>query len=255
MRSNLWVGPVVALLVSSTALAGREQRPTYVLVHGAFHGGWAWQQLAEQLRESGAVVYTPTLAGLGDRAHEAQANVGLGTHVQDIVALLEFEDLHDVILVGHSYAGMVITGVAAAVPGRIKKLVYFDAAIPEPGQSFFDAIAFPGPIPVGESTMAPFPPEAFGLTEPAQIAFVGARLRPQPLASFLEPISFNWAQLANIPKVYIHCKGEWFARESFLAFRAKALAWHWPYFELDTSHDAMITKPHELYQILRHLRP
>jgi pimeloyl-ACP methyl ester carboxylesterase len=199
-------------------------------------------------------VYTPTLTGLGDRAHTAQATVSLGEHVQDIVALLEFEDLHDVILVGHSYSGMVITGVAAAVPGRVKSLVYCDAAIPEPGQSFFDAIAFPVQLPPGMTMLAPFTPQAFGVTDSAQIAFVSARLRPQSLATFLEPLSFNWEALANISKAYIHCTGEWFNKDAFLPFRAKALARNWTYFEVDSGHDVMITAPQELSLILLHLR-
>ena len=255
MRANLMLGLAMAILVSSaTAFAGREHRPTYVLVHGGFHGGWAWQEVAARLRESGAVVYTPTLTGLGDRAHMAQPNVGLGVHVQDIVAMLEFEDLRDVILVGHSYSGMVITGVAAAVPGRVKSLVYCDAAIPESGQSFFDAIAFPGSLPPGMTMLEPFSPQFFGVTDPAQIAFVGARLRPQPLASFQEPLSFNWEALANISKVYIHCAGEWSDKASFLPFRAKAQARSWTYFEVAAGHDVMITAPQELSSILLRLR-
>jgi pimeloyl-ACP methyl ester carboxylesterase len=254
MRSSLAMGLALALLVTSaTALAGQHERPTYVLVHGAFHGGWAWQELANKLRDDRARVYTPTLSGLGERAHTAHVNIGLGTHIQDIVALLEFEDLHDVILVGHSYAGMVITGVAAAVPHRVSKLVYFDAAIPEPGQSFFDAIAFSEPLPPDATMMASFPPEAFGVTAPEQVAYVGPRLRAQPLATLMEPLAFDWSALAGIPKTYIHCTGEWFAREPFLAFRAKALARGWEYFQIEASHDAMVTATRETYRIFRRL--
>jgi pimeloyl-ACP methyl ester carboxylesterase len=255
MRYSLAGIIAMSLLFSSaTALAGREEHePTYVLVHGAFHGGWAWQRVADKLRESHAQVYTPTLTGVGDRAHLARPDVGLSTHIQDIVSLIEFEDLHDVILVGHSYAGMVITGVAAAVPSRIKRLVYLDAVIPEPGQSFFDAIEF-GPLPPPEVTMMPsFPAEAFGLTSPADVAYVGERLRPQPTATFEEPLSFSWSTLAGIPKAYVHCTGPWFSRETFLAFRAKALARHWAYDELPTGHDAMVTDIEDTYKVLRKL--
>jgi pimeloyl-ACP methyl ester carboxylesterase len=252
MRSSLAVIFAVALLGSSTAaMAEPDHRPTYVLVHGAFHGGWSWQRVAEKLRAGNAQVYTPTLTGVGERAHLARADVGLSTHVQDIVSLIEFEDLHDVILVGHSYAGLVITGVAAAVPGRIKKLVYLDAVIPEPGQSFFDAISFGPPPPPDVTMIPPFPPQAFGLVKPEDIAYAGSRLRAQPLATFAEPLQFSWSPLSCIPKAYIHCTGEWFSRETFLTFRAKALARHWEYDELNSSHDAMVTAVEDTYRALR----
>jgi pimeloyl-ACP methyl ester carboxylesterase len=254
MRFSLTVTLALAILVSSaTALATPRERPTYVLVHGAFHGGWAWQRLADKLRDGNARVYTPTLTGLGEHAHLARPGIGLSTHVQDIVALLEFEDLHNVILVGHSYAGMVITGVATAVPQRIRKLVYFDAAIPEPGQSFFDAIGFNQPLPPEMSMLPSFTPEEFGLTDPADIAFVGARLRAQPLASLQEPLNVNWAALANIPKSFIHCTKDWVAKEPFLAFRAKALEWGWSYYEIVDSHEAMWTSVEETYRIFRRI--
>ncbi|WP_224246083.1 alpha/beta hydrolase [Hyalangium gracile] len=251
MRSTLAVMAAMALLLSSgTALASSDHHPTYVLVHGAFHGGWSWQALSARLRAHNARVYTPTLTGLGDRAHLARPDVGLSTHVQDIVSMIEMEDLRDVILVGHSYSGMVITGVAAAVPGRIKKLVYFDAVIPEPGQSFFQAIAFTPPAE--DMTMMPsFPPEAFGLTEPEHIAYVAPRLRSQPMATFEEPLTFSWGALSRIQKVYIHCKRPWFSRDTFLSFRAKALERNWGYEELDASHDAMVTEVEGTARVLR----
>jgi pimeloyl-ACP methyl ester carboxylesterase len=254
MRTQLAVTLALGLLVSSaTAWAGQEHHPTYVLVHGAFHGGWAWQKLANKLRQGNARVYTPTLTGVGERAHLARPDVGLSTHVQDIVSLIQMEDLHDVILVGHSYAGMVITGVAAAVPERIGKLVYMDAVIPEPGQSFFEAIAFNQPLPPELTMMPPFPAEAFGLTDPADIAYVSERLRAQPLATFEEPLEFSWATLAKIPKVYVHCKEPWFSYETFLTFRAKAQALGWGYDEIPSSHEAMLTAVGDTLKVLRHL--
>ncbi|WP_224362980.1 alpha/beta hydrolase [Hyalangium versicolor] len=251
MRFSLAVIAALCVLVSSgRAEAGNDHTPTYVLVHGAFHGGWSWQKVAEKLRAGDAQVYTPTLTGLGERAHLARPDVGLSTHVQDIVSLIQMEDLHDVILVGHSYAGMVITGVAAAIPSRIKKLVYLDAVIPEPGQSFFGMIGFPAPPP--EVTMLPsFPPEDFGLTEDDDIAYVGARLRPQPTATFEEPLVFSWSTLSKIPKAYIRCTGEWFSRETFKAFAAKARAWHWDYDEIDSGHDAMVTEVSDTVKAIR----
>lgn len=113
---------------------------TFVLVHGGWHGGWGWRRLTPLLREAGHEVFAPTLTGLGDRAHLRRLDTGLATHVADVAAVLELDDLHDVVLVGHSYAGMVITGVVQRCGERIRELVYFDAFVPAPGQSFFDLI-------------------------------------------------------------------------------------------------------------------
>jgi pimeloyl-ACP methyl ester carboxylesterase len=253
MRFNLAFTVVLALLLSSTGALASSKRSTYILVHGAFHGGWAWQPFAQELRDDKATVYTPTLTGLGERAHLARPDVGLETHVQDIVSLIQFEDLHDVVLVGHSYAGMVITAVAAAVPDRIAQLIYFDAVIPEPGQSFFATVGFPDAFPSDMWLLPSFTPQDFGVTKPQDVAFVGPRLRPQPLASFQEPIAFSWSALSKIPKAYIHCDGAWFQHDVFLAFRAKAQARGWKLENLEASHDAMFTDTKEAYKAFRKL--
>ena len=112
--------------------------PTFVLVHGTGHGGWCWQKVAPLLRAAGSEVYAPTLTGLGDRSHLLDCGVDLTTHITDVASLLFYEDISDVVLVGHSYAGMVITGVAAIVPERLRLLVYLDAYVPDEGQSEFD---------------------------------------------------------------------------------------------------------------------
>src|SRR6185437_12915683 len=111
---------------------------TYVLVHGGHHGGWCYKKVARLLRSAGHEVYSPTLTGLGERRHLLGPKVDLETHIADVVGVLEFEDLHDVILVGHSYGGMVITGVADRALERIKELVYLDAAHPRNGESLAD---------------------------------------------------------------------------------------------------------------------
>ena len=106
---------------------------TYVLVHGAWHGGWCWNRVAPLLRAKGHDVYTPTLTGLGERVHLASPEVDLSTHVTDVVNVIEFEDLRNVILMGHSYGGQVITGVAGVIPQRIAQLAYLDAVVPNDG--------------------------------------------------------------------------------------------------------------------------
>ena len=113
---------------------------TFVLVHGAWHGGWCWKKVAALLRKEGFVVYAPTLSGLGERSHQLGPEIDLDVHIQDIVNVLEYEDLHHVILVGHSYAGMVITGVAGKAGNRIDQLVYLDAFLPENGKSLSDYV-------------------------------------------------------------------------------------------------------------------
>jgi pimeloyl-ACP methyl ester carboxylesterase len=111
---------------------------TFVLVHGSWHGGWCWRKVTPLLRLAGHEVYTPTLAGLGEHAHTLSREVNLETHIMDVVNLMQFEDLKDVILVGHSMGGMVIAGAANASPDRIRQLVYLDAVTPSDGQSLFD---------------------------------------------------------------------------------------------------------------------
>ena len=113
---------------------------TYVLVHGGWDGGWAWRAVASQLQAVGHAVFTPTLTGSGERVHLASPTIDLSTHVLDIVNVLHYEDLHDVILVGFSYSGMVITGVAEQVPERLRQLIYLDAFVPQDGESLNDLI-------------------------------------------------------------------------------------------------------------------
>ncbi len=113
---------------------------TFVLVHGAWHGGWCWVRVARLLREAGHLVFTPSLTGLGDRAHLARPEVDLTTHVHDIAGLLDMEEIEDAILVGHSYGGMVISGAAAQAPTRAAHLVYLDAFVPRAGQAVMDLL-------------------------------------------------------------------------------------------------------------------
>ncbi|MCR9064671.1 MAG: alpha/beta hydrolase [Cytophagales bacterium] len=118
-------------LVSLNSIA----QDTYVLVHGAWGGGWAWKEVANQLTEQGNIVYRPTLTGLGEKVHLASKEVNLSTHVQDVVNMILFEDLTNIVLMGHSYGGMVVTGVINAVPERVKRIIYLDAHLPKDGES------------------------------------------------------------------------------------------------------------------------
>jgi len=225
---------------------------TFVLVHGSWHGGWCWKRLAPLLRAEGRDVYAPTLTGMGERAHAAPAEIRLATHVDDILRLLLFEDLHEVVLVGHSYAGMVITGVAARDATRLRALVYLDAYLPEPGECELDlwppaeAASARADLAAGRMVRPKLPAEAFGL-QGVDAAWAEVRLTPQPLSVYLDPATR--APLAPIPARFIHCaEGRWAAR--FATFAARARARGWPVEELATGHDAMLTMPDALAKLL-----
>jgi pimeloyl-ACP methyl ester carboxylesterase len=221
---------------------------TFVLVHGSFHGGWCWQKVARLLRQSGHEVYAPTLTGLGERSHLATPKTGLELHIQDILQVLEYEDLRDVVLVGHSYAGLVITSVAEHVPQRVARLIYLDAFIPHDGKSAFDLM--PGTekqwtqmaISQGEGWLVPpMSPMEMGITNPVDVAWTQSKLKPMPLLTHQQPFHMSLNQAGQLPRTYILCTQFGFhttARE------AKNLGWDC--FELETGHDAMITMPNEL---------
>lgn len=232
----------------------------FVLVHGSNGGGWVWQKLAPLLRVAGHEVYTPTLTGLADRAHLLRCGVDLTTHITDVVNLLFYEDLSDVTLVGNSYAGMVITGVAAKAAERLKLLVYLDAYLPADGQSESDlwpperrAIAEAAEAEARGLAQAP-PPTLFGVTDPALAAWIAARLTPHPVATYTEPVPPGNAASAALPRVFIHCTANPSTTpDVFGPFAAQARASGWPVREIATGHLAMLTAPRELVSLLDEL--
>ncbi|MEE1757905.1 alpha/beta fold hydrolase [Streptomyces sp. SP18BB07] len=227
---------------------------TFVLVHGAWHGGWAWQRVIPALRAAGHEVHAPTLTGISDRAHLAGPSVGLSTHVQDVVALIEAQDLHDVVLVGHSYAGQVVTGVADRVPDRIAKRVYLDAFVGHDGDAAIDllpetvaehyreSVAGPGfgwLIPVRSLTV-------LGVTEQEDLDWLGPRLTPHPWLSYTEPLRIT-GDCDRVTAVYIECT-DWM--RVFKPHAEKAMALGWPVLHITTGHEAMVTAPEELAELL-----
>jgi len=237
--------------------SGAAAAATYVLVHGAWHGGWCWKRVTPLLRAAGADVYTPTLAGLGERAHRAGPDMDLDTHVQDVVSFLEYEDLHGVVLVGHSYGGMVIRGVADQAPGRLARLVYLDAFLPEDGQALLDFAPPEGRAGMiqlaqarGDGWRIPTrTPEQFGVTVEADVRWVAARLVAQPLQTFLQPLRLS-GSTAAMPRTYIRCAvDEGSSPFDQFAERVRRDP-SWRYREIATGHDAMITDPAALTALL-----
>jgi len=217
----------------------------FVLVHGAWHGGWCWRDVAAALRADGHVVYAPTLSGVAERAALAP-HADLSTHVGEVAQLLAFEDLTEVVLVGHSYAGLVITGAAARATARLSRLVYLDGFIADAGQSMFDLLR-PERRAVYEATihdgLIPSPtPDVFGITDPAQAAWAGERLTPQPLRTWTEPL----AGARALPASYIRCTEGPLVR-SFEGFAARVEG---EVVDIATGHDAMITTPADLAALL-----
>ncbi len=226
----------------------------FVLVHGAWHGGWCWRRLEPLLRAKGHSVYAPSLTGLGDRAHLARPDINLDLHVQDVVTLLEMEDLSDVVLVGHSYGGMVVTGAADRAPQRVRHLVYLDAFVPEDGKACLDYVvperAAAMRVTGEASGMVPPPPVSlWGITDPADADWMRPREVMHPYRTMAQPIRLaNVAALARIPKTFIYCSSP--ATGSFDQFAALYRdAPGWRYHEIETGHDAMILKPQALADI------
>ena len=228
---------------------------TYVLVHGAWGGGWKFARVAERLRAFGHTVFTPTLTGQGERAHLQSATINLTTHVTDILNVIRCEDLSDIVLAGHSYGGMVITAVADAVANRIAALVYLDAFIPDDGKSLFDLnipqntqmfIDRAGAL--GGLFVPPPPASFFGVNE-KDAARVDALAAPHPIATMMEKIRLSGAYRAVKKRVYVH--GTRLPRESpFKPFYDRAKSEGWDAHALACGHDVMLDLPEELTAIL-----
>jgi pimeloyl-ACP methyl ester carboxylesterase len=241
---------------------------TYVLVGGAWLGGWCWQPIARRLRDEGHDAYPATLTGLGERTHLASPEVDLETHITDVVNLMEFEDLHNVVLLGHSYAGLVVTGAADRVPERISELVYLDTA----------------PLPDGGMLIEKFPPEARQRTE-RQVEELGdgwrfpmppfeelanmaslegvdddhlrllrSRAIAQPFGTYTQPLRLTNPAREELPKLGILCSFSLDQMRQMIASDAplfRELAGpEWRFVELPTGHWPMFSKPEDLAELL-----
>ncbi|MCT9117149.1 alpha/beta hydrolase [Cupriavidus gilardii] len=227
---------------------------TFVLVHGAFQGGWVWARVAQKLRLAGHNVYTPTLTGLGERAHLANRAIDLDTHIRDIVNVIEYEELNDVILCGHSYGGLVITGVAGEIGHRIRTLFYLDAYAPSEGESLLSingAAMTEAVIAQASSNngmIAPIPAAAFNVNA-ADASWVDSKSVAQPLETFVQPVRFgaDSVPVANRTFVYATANGgDWFA-STYARLRDDP---RWNVHTVECGHNVMLDKPEELVPML-----
>ena len=231
---------------------------TFVLVHGTGHGGWCWRFVREILERQGHCVHTPTLTGCGERSHLLHPEIGLEMHISDIVNVLEWEELEEVVLVGHSYGGCVISGVADRARHRLRHLVYLDTVILRDGQSLVGSRKQMGDTERDadadrRNQMAPDGKyifnrsgEMYGIPpEPAEVlAWVNRRLTPHPLKSWLEPVKLENGGEQGVPRTFIRCTDP---EMPFSGIRDHAMFAkehpEWRYEELKTGHDAMVTEP------------
>ncbi|MFJ5308966.1 alpha/beta fold hydrolase [Streptomyces sp. NPDC088350] len=235
---------------------------TYLLVHGAWHSGQCWERVVPLLTAAGHRVLAPSLTGHGDKAHLLGPEVGLDTQVDDVVGLITEEDLTEVVLVGHSYGGLVVSSAANRVPDRIAQLLYLDAMVPEDGESAADVLPVTQvlidlAVRSGSGWRVPPLPELpppgglFGVTDPADIAWLRATLSDQSVLCLQQPVRLDNPAANAIPRTHIHCVGsepEGFERRPVPATQPNgtpAQVW-----ELEAGHDCMITVPGELAELL-----
>ncbi|MEU3985324.1 alpha/beta hydrolase [Streptomyces sp. NPDC026672] len=235
---------------------------TFVLVHGAWHSGRVWDRVVPLLARGGHRVFAPSLTGHGEKEHLLGPDVGLDTHVTDVVDLLVEEDLTDVVLVGHSYAGMVVSAVAARLPDRIAHLVHVDAMVPADGETALDvmpltrhlingAAASDTPWRIPPMTEGPASTGLFGVTDPADAAWLRTLLSDESVRCFLQPVRLDDPAMDAIPRTHIHCVGGTPAgvtRRPVPPLQPNGTpsrVW-----ELRSGHDCMVTEPDELTELL-----
>jgi pimeloyl-ACP methyl ester carboxylesterase len=239
-------GSVLAGCAQNTAAAAPL---TFVVAHGAWSSGWAWKKMHPLMAARGHRLLTPSYTGLGERAHLASPDIDLDTHIADVVNVLFYEDLRDVVLVGHSYGGMVATGIADRARERIRQLVYLDAFLPDDGKSLFDlsgqgdqfrAAAVDGwRVPPN-----PPPPD----TSADDLPWINERRMHHPIKTLEQPLTLTRGPL-TLPRQYILCTRS----EAFRQYANKAKAAGWPVHEMDASHNPHITAPEPLADLLERI--
>jgi len=251
-RDLIASGLAATTLVANRAPAkAQSAQKTFVLVHGSWAGGWIWRPVANLLESGGHKVFTPTLTGVGERSHLLNDKVNLSTHITDIVNVIKWEQLNNLILVGHSYGGNVITGVTEQVEPAIRSIVFLDAFVPEDGplpqaQIIVDAIR--EAKTKGESGIKP-PPIKFFQNDEQSNAWLGARLTPMPIGSYTDSIVVTGARERIRKKIFVRATR--YRQDPFEAAYNKVRSNPtWTTFELMCGHHAMVDVPERVTQIL-----
>jgi pimeloyl-ACP methyl ester carboxylesterase len=235
---------------AQTTKSATATKPTIVIVHGAWGGSWAFRKVEALLREKGFNVYRPQLTGLGERVHLARPDIGLSTHIDDVVNMIRYEDLHDIILMGHSYGGMVITGVADRIPDRISRLVYLDAFVPNDGESVMGLVSsrtdWLKPMIKGDYIVPPW-------VKPDQTP---PHDEPQPLKTFTEPLSLKNKAALKLPATYILTvdAGKKPNDDDFWPQAQRAKERGWPILQLTADHNAQWSAPEALVEMLSNIK-
>jgi pimeloyl-ACP methyl ester carboxylesterase len=251
---GMGVGLMSMVDATNAQVQTQTNAKTFVLVHGAWHGGWCWRRVSDLLERRGHKVFTPTMTGLGERSHLIDPKVNLATHVTDIVNVIKWEGLGDIVLVGHSYGGAIISGVAEQVGDTIGSLVFLDAFVPENGDSLATKASQPvreaiaALVEKGETAMKPVPAAVFRVNEKDR-AWVDAMCTPHPLATLTDKIALTGARERVAKKAYIRAKGYPSAPFDGAQERLKADA-AWRVHEMPCGHDAMVDMPDRLTEIL-----
>jgi pimeloyl-ACP methyl ester carboxylesterase len=234
-------------------MSSQSGHRTILLCHGAWGGGWSWKKLHPLMQAAGHRLLTPTYTGLGERSHLANPDIGLETHITDIVNVIEYEDLRDIVLLGHSYGGMVATGVADRVGDRINQVIYLDAFVPRDGESLFDLNEAPQAMrdaaKAGDGWRIPpnpVPPD----TPPEDVEWLKARRVHMPIQCFENRLRLRHGE-TRLPRSYLYCSRKVPATDPFAQF-AKRLKNDsaWRYFEMDASHSPNVTAPDTLMAML-----
>ena len=230
---------------------------TFVLVHGAWHGAWCWRRVIPILRSAGHAVFAPTLTGFGERVHLTRADLTIDDFATDIVNVIAAEELNDIILVGHSFGGNPVSAVAERVPKRLKHLVYIDTLLLKDGESGFsqlDPAIVAQRIELAEKTsggitIPPPSPDAFGVSDPVDADWLRRQLTPLPLNCYRVPIHLKHPLGNGLKKTYIACTNPIYQPAVWTHEWVKNQA-DWRYLELSTGHDAMITCPEGLSEMI-----
>ena len=224
-----------------------------VLAHGAWSAAWAWKKVRPLMAAAGHQLFTPTYTGLGERAHLASPSNDLETHIQDVLGVLKFEDLREVVLLGHSYGGMVATGVSDRARDRVARLIYLDAFVPANGQALIDLVPpaerqrLLDSVKTGDGwrvTPNPTPPD----TSPEDLEWISKYRMPQSVRCFQQPVQLQAA--LSQPRAYIHCI-RYADKKPFGQFADRAHSEAgWQAYELDASHSPNVTAPKALVEVL-----